>query len=178
MKKKDQILLEEAYQKIIEASPEVRNQYGDIEDVHPDYRTAPTREQEQERERQSSWQQWETDKQKQVIATFKDPKQFLERYNNSNPWDKKELNLTAQSTPDQIVTAAEQLAKKYITNPNDRMYLGLHRLGDEVSNILKQQAKGAQTQSKPVQTQPTHKIKPFKPQSRFQKLMGKIGFGK
>jgi hypothetical protein len=178
MKKKDQILLEEAYQKIVEASPEVRNQYGDIEDVHPDYRTAPTREQEQERERQSSWQQWESDVQRQVIATFKDPKQFLERYNNSNPWDKKDLNLTAQSTPDQIVAAAEQLAKKYITNPNDRMYLGLHRLGNEVSNILKQQAKNTQTQSTPTQSQPAHKIKPFKPQSRFQKFMGKLGFGK
>lgn len=175
MKKKDQILLEEAYQKIVERDLEIRNQYGDIESRDPRYLTPPTKEQEQEQARQTAAQELERVGQQQVITAFKDPVKFLERF-NSKPYNKRDLNLTAQDTPEKITAAAEQLAKKYITNETDRMYLGLDRLGREVSAILKQQARTKPSQ--PQQATSPVKYKPFKPQSRFQKFMGKLGFNK
>ena len=175
MKNRDEKLLAEAYQKIVETNLEIRNQYGDIESRDPRYTTPPTKEEEQERERQSSAQEYERARQRDLIEIFKDPAKFLQRF-NSILGNKRDLNLTAQDTPEKIKAAAEQLAKKYITRENDRMYLGLDRLGREVSAILKQQAQTKSSQ--PQQTASQVKYKPFKPQSRFQKFMGKLGVGK
>jgi hypothetical protein len=90
----------------------------------------------------------------------------------------KELNLTAQSTPEQIIAAAEQLAKKLITDPHlERLYFDLHRFGYKALDILKQEAKDAETKMQQRQpAPPAHKVKPYKPQSTFQKLKNKLGF--
>jgi hypothetical protein len=176
MKTRDEILIAEAYDKVLEASFEVRNKYGDIEDSAP--RSRPTREQEQERELQSSRRDWERMKQDNIRSTFEDPKVFLDTYNKPGSLRYvKELNLTAQSTPEQIIAAAEQLAKKYITNTDKKMYFDLHRFGYKASDILKQEAKDVGARSEKRQsTPPAHKVKSLKPQSTFQKLKNKLGF--
>ncbi len=177
MKTRDEILIAEAYDKVLEASFEVRNKYGDIEDSAP--RSRPTREQEQERELQSSRQQDERDRQRDIRSTFENPKVFLDTYNKRGSLGYvKELNLTAQSTPEQIIAAAEQLAKKLITNPHiERLYFDLHSFGYKALDILKQEAKDAETEMQQRQpVPPAHKVRPYKPQSRFQKLKNKLGF--